>query len=259
MSVVASATGIGRSVRRREDPRLLCGQGRYSDDLNLPGQTYAIMVRSPHAHARLRSIDTVAARAASGVLAVLTGADMLADGLRPIPHAVWSRHPAEIDLPNSDGSEAFVPPHHCMATERGAPCRRNRRRWWSRPPRRRPRMRRSWCTSTYEPLPAVIARAGGRGGGRAEARDDGGNVCVDSLVGDAAATEAAFARAAHVAALTTWIPRVAGVPMEPRAALGTYDPATGRYTLHAGAGGARAADAAIWPRCWASPRPTCAW
>ena len=117
MSAPANATGIGRSVRRREDPRLLSGKGRYSDDLNLAGQAYAIMVRSPHAHARLGAIDTAAARAVPGVLAVLTGADMLADGLHPIPHAVWSRHPAELYLPNSDGSQAFIPPHHCMATE----------------------------------------------------------------------------------------------------------------------------------------------
>src|SRR3982751_5602275 len=99
-----TATGIGASVRRREDLRLLTGRGRYSDDLNLPGQAYAVMLRSPHAHARIVAIDATAARAMPCVLAVLTGQDLLADGLRPIPHAVWSGHPAEIALPNTDGS-----------------------------------------------------------------------------------------------------------------------------------------------------------
>ena len=110
-------TGIGAPVRRREDLRLLTGGGRYSDDLSLPGQCYAVMLRSPHAHALIRAIDTDAACAAPGVLAVLTGRDMLADGLHPIPHAVWSNHPAEIFLPNSDGSIAYTPPHFCMATD----------------------------------------------------------------------------------------------------------------------------------------------
>src|SRR5579863_3925554 len=112
-----AGTGIGQPVRRREDLRLLTGGGRYSDDLSLPGQAYAVMLRSPHAHALIRAIDTGAARAAPGVLAVLTGADMLADGMQPIPHAVWSNHPAEIFLPNSDGSKAYTPPHFCMATD----------------------------------------------------------------------------------------------------------------------------------------------
>ncbi|HTW72272.1 MAG TPA: xanthine dehydrogenase family protein molybdopterin-binding subunit [Acetobacteraceae bacterium] len=233
----ANATGIGRSVRRREDPRLLSGNGRYSDDLNVPGQAYAIMVRSPHAHARLGAIDTAAARALPGVLAVLKGQDMLADGLHPIPHAVWSRHPAELYLPNSDGSQAFMPVHYCLAmqevlhvgeivavvvAETVAAAKDAA----------------ELVQVEYEPLPAVTRAIEAVAPDAPNVRGDGGNVCIDSLVGDAAATEAAFARAAHVASLTTWIPRVTGVPMEPRAALGTYDPATDRYTLHAGAGGA---------------------
>lgn len=237
MTTTANATGIGRSVRRREDPRLLAGHGRYSDDLNLPGQAYAVMVRSPHAHARIVAIDAAAAKRAPGVLAVLTGADMLSDGLKPIPHAVWSRHPAERYLPNSDGSEAFVPPHHVMATDEV---------------RHVGEIVASVIATTraaaehaaeqvqvdYQALPAVTRALVSAAADAPPVRGDGGNVCIDALVGDAAATEAAFARAAHTASLTTWIPRVAGVPMEPRAALGEYDPATGHYTLHAGAGGA---------------------
>src|SRR5579862_9701355 len=111
-----TGTGIGQPVRRREDLRLLTGLGRYSDDLVLPGQAYAVMLRSPHAHAMIGTIDTTVAGAMPGVLTVLTGRDMLADGLRPIPHAVWSGHPAEIPLPNTDGSTASGPSHFCMAT-----------------------------------------------------------------------------------------------------------------------------------------------
>jgi len=237
MSTIANATGIGRSVRRREDLRLLAGKGRYSDDMNLPGQAYAVLVRSPHAHARIVGIDTAAAKRVPGVLAVLTGADMLADGLKPIPHAVWSRHPAELYLPNSDGSQAFIPPHPIMAVDEV---------------RHVGEIVASVIATTlaaaknaaeqvqveYRALTAVTRALASVAPDAPPVRGDGGNVCVDSLVGEAAATEAAFARAAHTASLTTWIPRVAGVPMEPRAALGEYDPAGGDYTLHAGAGGA---------------------
>src|SRR5690242_4189172 len=107
---------IGQPVRRREDLRLLTGRGRYSDDINVPGQAYAVMVRSPHAHAMVRGIDTTAARTTPGVLAVLTGSDMLTDGLKPIPHAVRTGHPADIQLENADGSPPYIPPHYPMAT-----------------------------------------------------------------------------------------------------------------------------------------------
>ena len=87
---------IGQPVRRKEDLRLVTGQGCYTDDINLPGQVYAVMVRSPHAHARIGTIDIAPAMAAPGVLAVLTGRDLVADGLRPIPHKVWSQHPGPL-------------------------------------------------------------------------------------------------------------------------------------------------------------------
>jgi carbon-monoxide dehydrogenase large subunit len=81
-------TGIRQPVRRREDFRLLTGKGRYSDDFSFSGQTYAVMVRSPHAHARICSIDPQTAEAAPGFLAVLTGRDMRDAGLQAIPHSV---------------------------------------------------------------------------------------------------------------------------------------------------------------------------
>src|SRR5258706_14831752 len=90
--------GIGKPVPRKEDDRLLQGKGCYSDDLNLPGQVYASMVRSPHAHARIRGIDAAAALAMPGVIAVLTGRDALQDGLKPIPYRPVSPNPHEIPL-----------------------------------------------------------------------------------------------------------------------------------------------------------------
>src|SRR5215212_2509693 len=104
----AVETGIGRPVRRREDLRLLTGRGRYSDDLNLPGQAYAVMVRSPHAHALIRGIDTAAARAAPGVLAALTAEDLRADGLNALPN-IANNHPADISIKNKDGSPTIRP------------------------------------------------------------------------------------------------------------------------------------------------------
>src|SRR5512134_3573907 len=100
MDTFATSAKIGQPVRRKEDRRLLTGKGLFSDDYNLPGQAYAVFLRSPHAHARIRSIDTRAALALPGVLAVLTGRELLAEGLKPLPHHPLSMHPAEIRLVN---------------------------------------------------------------------------------------------------------------------------------------------------------------
>jgi aerobic carbon-monoxide dehydrogenase large subunit len=110
--------GIGNSVRRKEDGRLPTGLGRYSDDFNLPGQVFGAVLRSPHAHARIRAIDTKAAHAMPGVLAILTGADAAADGLTPIPHLTAPGTPPDIVLHNRDGSAVPVVPHHVLSTDR---------------------------------------------------------------------------------------------------------------------------------------------
>ncbi len=101
---------VGQSVRRLEDPHLLQGLGRYSDDVNLPRQTYAVIVRSPHAHARIVRLDAAAARAAPGVVAVLTGADLAADGLGNLP--------TDSGRKQRDGSPAFTTPRPALARER---------------------------------------------------------------------------------------------------------------------------------------------
>src|ERR1700691_3221187 len=98
MDLTAKVPAIGQPVRRREDLRLVRGNDRYTADETLPGQVYAVMVRSPHAHARICSIAKDEALATPGVLSVLTGADFVADVLQPIPHKVWSQHPAELAL-----------------------------------------------------------------------------------------------------------------------------------------------------------------
>ena len=229
---------IGQSPHRKEDLRLLTGKGRFSDDTNLPGQAYAFMLRSPHAHARIRGIDTVAATAAPGVLAVLTGRDMLADGLKPIPHAVWSGHPAEVPLPNTDGSIAPIAEQYPMAVRQAlhvgdivamvvaatATAAKDAA---------------EFVVVDYEPLASVSHGLTARTPRAPQVRDDvASNICIDSQVGDEAGTSAAFSAAEHIVSLTTWVQRVAGVPMEPRAAVGEYDAASGKYTLHAGAGGA---------------------
>src|SRR5580704_15783542 len=118
MDKAPNGSGIGQPVRRREDLRLVRGAGRYTADENMPGQVHAFMVRSPHAHAHLRGIAKDEAMAVPGVLAVLTGADFVAEGLKPLPHKVWSQHPAEIQLRNSYGTEVFTAPHFPLPTDK---------------------------------------------------------------------------------------------------------------------------------------------
>jgi carbon-monoxide dehydrogenase large subunit len=227
---------IGQPLRRKEDLRLVTGGGRYSDDVSLPGQAYAYVLRSPHAHARIRGIDTAAARAMPGVLAVLTGADVVADGLKEIPHTpIPSKPPADILLNNRDGSAHGYAPQQLLPTDRVryvgqqvvmvvaesiAAAKDAAER----------------VTVDYLPLEAVTETPGAV---QTNVRlyDHTANVCIDADVGDVEATKAAFARAAHVAKFETWVQRVTGVPLDARAAVGLYDPATNKHTLHAGSGG----------------------
>ena len=236
--MAAKATGIGQPVRRKEDLRLVTGKGCYTDDVSLPGQAYAVMVRSPHAHARIRAIGVAAATAAPGVLAVLTGRDLVADGLQPIPHKVWSQHPAELIPREREGFKTFTAPHYPLPADKvrfvgeavavviaatvaaakdGA----------------------ELLEIDYETLPAVTDTLEAARPGAPRLFDEAGsNIVVDGELGDRAATEAAFAHAAHVVKFETWVQRVTGVPMEPRAAVCEFDGETKRYTLYAGNGGA---------------------
>ncbi len=237
MTEKATSARIGQPVRRKEDLRLITGNGSFTDDVNLPGQAHAVMVRSPHAHARIRAIDSGPAMAVPGVLAVLTGQDLVADGLKPIPHKVWSQHPAEIHLREHNGFKTFTAPHYALppdkvrfvgeavamviattvaAAKDGA----------------------ELVEIEYEQLAAVTdTHEAARPDAPRLFDEAASNVVVDGELGDFAATEAAFASADHVVKFDTWVQRVTGVPMEPRAAVCEFDPETERYTLYAGNGG----------------------
>ncbi|HET7158505.1 MAG TPA: xanthine dehydrogenase family protein molybdopterin-binding subunit, partial [Burkholderiales bacterium] len=116
--LTATSNRIGQPVQRKEDLRLVTGAGCFSDDVNLAHQAYAVMVRSPHAHARVVAIDTTKALASPGVIAVLTGSDALGDGMQAIPHRPFSPHPADIPLANTDGTPMFMAPHYPLVIDK---------------------------------------------------------------------------------------------------------------------------------------------
>ena len=215
--------GIGQSVKRFEDPRLVRGEGRFHNDVNLPGQAYVVVVRSLHAHARILSIDTAAARGAPGVLAVFTGADLAQAGLGTMKMTLKRKRP--------DGSPMWAPPHRGLTQDRvryvGDPIALVIAETLAQAEDAAELVR-----VEYEPLPSVTSTAEAVGG--APVWDE----CADNIsnvfeIGDKAAAEAAFARAAHVVRRRYVITRVHAQYMEPRGALGAYDPGEDRYTLHA--------------------------
>jgi len=229
------ANGIGQPVRRKEDARLLTGKGRFGDDVTLPGMAHAVIARSPHAHARIVSVDKRAALAAPGVLAVLTGVDYLAAGLGLIPHNPGLSAPPDVQARLCGG-----PP---IAT-RHYPLPVDRVRFVGEPVAlvvaesiAEAKDAAELLDITYEPLPAVLRAMDAVMPEAAllweEAPD---NICIDIEVGDASATADAFAGATHIVRLETWAQRVTGVPMEPRTNVAEYDVSSGRYTIHTGSG-----------------------
>jgi carbon-monoxide dehydrogenase large subunit len=217
-------TQIGTPVRRREDYRFLTGQGTYTDDINRPHQLYAFILRSPHASARIGGIDTSAAAKAAGVVAVYTGADLAADGIGGLPCG-WQIH-------SKDGSPMKEPPHPVLAVDR--------------------------VRHVGDPVAVVIADTLGRARDAAELvkidyvvepavtdtvealkpgaplvfADVPGNICYDWHLGDPAAIDAALAKAARVVKLDLTNNRLVPNAMEPRAAIGDFDRATGEHTLY---------------------------
>ena len=210
---------------RREDARFLCGRGTYTDDLNVPGQVHLAVLRSPHAHARIAAVDKSAALALPGVLGVWTGADLLALGIGPIPFAAGTkkpdgsatsaplRYPLTPDVARFVGDAVVAVVAETLQTARDAA---------------------ELVVVDYEELPAVAhpAQAAAAGAPAIYAAAPG-NVIAVSEHGDRAATDAAFARAKHIARIKVVNNRVAPSMLEPRAAVGEYDAASGRYTLHA--------------------------
>ena len=223
-------SGIGKPVPRREDLRLLTGRGRYSDDVNLAGHACAVMVRSPHGHARIRRIDATAARAAPGVLLVLTGAEFKAEGLKG---AVIRSNPEDVPLRNVDGSPIWQPVYDPIATDKV-------RRVGEvvavvvAETQAQARDGAELVVVRYEPLQAVSDPFAAAAKGAPAIWDAlPGNVCVDDLQGDIAATDAAFARAAHVVEIAVVNNRMVSAFMDPRGATAHWDE-HGKLTLYAG-------------------------
>ncbi|MGA7260278.1 MAG: xanthine dehydrogenase family protein molybdopterin-binding subunit [Stellaceae bacterium] len=227
---------IGEPVRRLEDARLLTGRGCYSDDFNLAGQVYAVVVRSPHAHARITAIQTAQAQAMPGVLAVLTGAEYVADGLGPMTYSPAARHPPDIRLENLDRIPASASRQYPLALERtrfvGEAVAFVVAETLASAKDAAEAVR-----VLYVPLASVTNSAAAAFEDAPSLLDESGpNLLLDAGVGDHEGTERGFAAAVHIARLSTWVQRVTGVPMEPRAALAEFDPASGRITLYAGGG-----------------------
>ena len=216
--------GIGAAIPRREDQRFLTGAGSYTDDINRPGQTYAAIVRSPHAHARIRKIDVGAAQSSPGVIAVFTGTDMQADDVGGLPCG-WG-------ITQPDGKPMAEPPHPVLQPERvrhvGDPVA-----VVIADSRDAARDAAGLVTVEWEVLPAVVETARADAKGAPQLHDQApGNICFNWEIGDKSATDAAFARAAHVTRLDLVNTRMVTNAIEPRCALGEYERATGRYTLY---------------------------
>ncbi len=214
--------GIGAAVRRKEDARFLTGRGRYTDDINLPGQTYASIVRSPEAHAAIGSIDTSAAASAPGVVAVITGADL--EGVGGLPCG-WQVH-------SKDGSPMVEPQHPVLATDRvrhvGDPVA-----VVVAETKAQAKAAAALVEIGYEPLPAIADLNQAIADGAPSVWDDApGNICFDWELGDAAATDAAFESAEHIVSLDVVNNRLVPNAIEPRAAIGAYDTNSDEHTLY---------------------------
>jgi aerobic carbon-monoxide dehydrogenase large subunit len=215
--------GSGREVKRIEDAALLAGAGRFADDVSTSAQTYLVFLRSPHAHARILAIDTAMASAMPGVIAVLTGSDLVAAGVKPLPLAPMFKRP--------DGSPGATPLRPGLAHETvrfvgeavAAIIAETRDQ---------AKDALEAIVVDYDELPMVTDLT--------QATADGapliwpaatGNIAAQMVHGDAAATDAAFAAAAHVVTLEVVNQRLAPTPLEPRSSLADYDAASDRLTL----------------------------
>ena len=217
--------GIGQSVSRFEDPRLLRGKGLFVDDINQPRQTYAVLVRSPHAHAIIRSIDTSAAAAADGVLAVYTGDDIVRDGLGGMKVAIPRKRP--------DGSPMFARPHMGLSTGRvryvGDPVAMVVAESLAQA-----RDAADLVDIDYDSRPSVTDTAQTVEPDAPRVWDE----CPDNIsnvfeAGNAAATAEAFSKAAHIIKRRYVITRVYAHYMQPRGVIGAYDEGDERYTIWA--------------------------
>jgi aerobic carbon-monoxide dehydrogenase large subunit len=218
-----SATGIGAAVRRKEDQRFITGRGHYTDDVNRPGQVFAVFVRSPHAHATIKQIDSKAASDRAGVLAVLTGAELAADKIGNLVCG-WMIH-------SKDGSPMKMAPHPALAT--GKAC------YVGDPVAvviaetlEQAKDAAEAVEVNYAVLPAVVdpAKAQGKDAPQIHAMAPG-NTIYQWQLGDAKAAEAALREAKHVTRLDIVNNRLVPNAIEPRAAIGEYDQGSESFTL----------------------------
>ncbi len=219
---------VGQPVSRKEDPVLLRGQGRYSDDLNRPDQLYGVMVRSRVAHGVLRAIDTDAARDLPGVCAIITVKELDAAGIRNMPAAAGKHR---------DGSPTPRPAQRPLATDRvhyvGEPI--------AMAVAETAKQAKDAAEAVFadiDPLPAVTTASAAAAPDAPLLHDDApGNLCLDFHYGDSEKVAAAFAGAAHVTTLSMRNNRIVVCPMEPRSAIGEYDAAEDRLILRLGCQG----------------------
>ncbi len=217
---------IGQPVKRTEDPRLLKGFGQFLDDVSLPNQAHGFVVRSPYAFAVIRSIDVEAAKAAPGVIAVLTGADLQADGIGPVRCAFGGLRRGENDMFHtsraalvSDRVRHVGDPVALIVAESS----------------RQAKDAAELIDVEYDALPSVTSAVEALEGGAPLIWDDcPGNVCFEYELGDKAATLVGLEKAAHVTRQRYPISRVSANTMEPRGCIGQYDAGSDRYTLYAG-------------------------
>lgn len=217
-------TGIGAAVKRVEDYRFLTGRGRYVDDMNRPGQLYACFVRSPHAHAKIRSVNTKMAAKMPGVAAIYTGADLAAEKVGSLicgwtvtdkhgqPHKSPPHPPLAHDKVRYVGDHvAVVLAESALAAKEAA----------------------EKVEVAYEELPAIVDPAAALASKAPQLHSEApGNLCYDWELGDKAAVEAAFKNAHHVTRLDLINNRLIPNAMEPRAAIGEYDAGSDSYTVY---------------------------
>ena len=219
---------VGQPVSRKEDPTLLRGEGRYSDDINLPGQLFAAFVRSRYAHGMLRGVDTAEAKMMPGVKGVITAADLEAGGVKPMPASGGT---------NADGTPTPKPRQMALASTKV--------RYVGDPvavviaeTAKQAKDAAETVTLDIDALPAVTsARAGITPGAPVLHDEVPGNAFMHYHHGDTAAVDAAFAKAAHVTKLSIRNSRIVVAAMEPRSAVGVFDPASDRFTLRLGCQG----------------------
>lgn len=227
MSGSGVGQGMGQSVRRREDDRLIVGRGRYMDDINRPNQLHGYVLRSPHANARIASIDSAAAKAMPGVHAIYLGNDVAE--VKPLPCMVDNM----VKLVRRDGSPRFFPPHHVIA--------RSHARHVGDPvafvvavTRNQARDAAEAIVVDYEVLPTITdTESAAKPGAHVIYGDQGAsdNFAFFFTMGDKAKSDEVFAKAAHVVEFKHVNQRLICASMEPRGSIGEYDAASGRYTL----------------------------